>query len=92
MSTVRTDLTRQEFEGILSGAFHPYSCTFSSIDQGNGFSFAIRNGDTGLLQVTYGGQKRISDRLARSAIAQARKNLRSNGHKLLPWRFPERAT
>lgn len=91
VNPARPDLTPQEFEGMLSGAFLPYSCTFTAIEQGNGFSFAVRDGEAGLLEVSYGGHKRISDKLARSAIAQARKYLRSSGRKLLPWKFPDRA-
>jgi len=89
---IRTDLSFTEFERLLAGAFLPYQCTFKSIDHGSGFSFAILDGDTGVLQVTYGNQRRITDRRARSVISQTRKNLRERGHKLIPWRFPERAS
>lgn len=92
MHQIRTDLSFTEFEEILASAFFPYHCTFKSIDHGSGFSFAIFDGTTGVLQVTYGNQRRITDRRARSVISEARKHLRESDHKLNPWRFPERAS
>ena len=91
MNPIRADLSFTEFEQLLGGAFLPYQCTFKSIDHGSGFSFSIFDGDTGVLQVTHGNQRRITDRRARSVISQTRRYLREHGHKLSPWRFPERA-
>jgi hypothetical protein len=34
VNSARPDLTPQEFEGMLSGAFLPYSCTFRAIGRG----------------------------------------------------------
>jgi hypothetical protein len=92
MISIRTDLSFTEFDKILASAFLPYTCSFSSISNGAGFSFAIYEGEVGILQVTHAKKRNITDKHARSIIAQARRHLRSQGVVLIPWKFPERAT
>jgi len=88
----RPDLTFSEFEALLQGAFLPFSCTFRLLDNGSGFAFRITDGDVRVLDVTYGNERRITDRRARSVISQTRTHLREKGRGLAPWRFPERGS
>lgn len=91
MANDRPDLTFQEFEKLLAGAFLPYQCHFKSIDHGSGFEFTLIDNGASVLGVSYHRQSRISDKRARSVISQTRKHLFRLGRKLDPWRFPERA-
>lgn len=91
MTTQRPELTFQEFEHLLVGAFLPYQCSFTLLDHGTGFSFILKNDGKNVLEVSYHNRRRITDKLARSVISQTRRNLFSSGHRLKPWRFPERA-
>ena len=92
MATERPDLTVQEFEHLLTGAFLPYQCSFKLLDHGSGFSFTLTDNGKGVLEVSYSHQRRITDKRARSVISQTRRHLFASDHKLRPWRFPERAS
>ncbi len=91
MATERPDLTLQEFEELLAGAFLPYQCSFKLLDHGSGFGFTLTDNGKGVLDVSYSHQRRITDKRARSVISQTRRHLFASGYKLRPWRFPERA-
>lgn len=91
MTHHRADLTFQEFEQVLAGAFLPYQCQFRSLDHGSGFGFTLTGNGGGVLEVVHHNQTRITDKRARSVISQTRRHLFASGHKLNAWRFPDRA-